>query len=163
MMENGSWNGGYVNGWGYVAPESTCNGNSRNVTTFNNNSIQYVPAEGVGFNGSFSVSGYTIIQNGKITVAANNQCVGVDSSQLKSSACANIIVNGIIVATQSLVLSGQAFTQQGVFPLGSTTFDLTQYTGHVQVQIVVSNQYNSGVGYTAANYKGIVYNNYRIH
>ena len=160
MVASGTWNGGYVEGWGYTFEELDCTASGQIRNDFNSVVPAYYFAEGVGIRGTSYVDGYSIIQNGEMYINITNAFNPYIEGETVNG-FVEILVDGATVATGILTNPDSMIYQTGTNPLGSTRLNLSQYQGHVEVKIHVGFLYDNGAGKNGSNYSKTIYSNYR--
>lgn len=160
MVASGTWQGGYVEGWGYTFEDLNCTASGQIRSEFNSVVPAYYFAEGVSIRGTSYVNGFTYIQNGQMYISVTNA-----SNPYLDGVIANgyieIIVNGSSVSTGILTNPSSIIYQTGTNPLGSTSFNLSQYQGDVEVKLHVGFSYNNGAGHNGSSFSKTIYSNYR--
>ena len=144
MSESGIWNGGIVDGYGYISPEVTITADGTIKQDFSGNVVRWVKAEGVGFSGNMNYLGYTSIKDGNMTVTWNVS-IPRFGNNVNASGEVLVYVNGTEVLCQSLSNTSSIIYDPVYIPLGSTTFDLSQYSGQIEVKVRMGyTNYDSG-------------------
>lgn len=137
MMNSGNWYGGFVDyGSGcidYVLATSFCSGNAQTVSGFNGHYINYhLLREGWGISATNVFNGYTIVESGIFTVIVSD---------------AHTDIQDYLGSTGFLSLPNAYIYSTGDNPLGSFSFNLSQYTGNIEVVLEVThNCYNPSMG-----------------
>ena len=143
MASSGTWTGGYVDGYGYIAPDTTITADRRIMNDFSGTTIAYSLVEGVGMSGSITYKGYSIIEDGNMTVIWN--IATRFGNDINASGEIIVYVNGSQVLCQSLSTSSSMIYDPTYIPLGSTTFNLSQYSGQVEVKVRMGySKYDNG-------------------
>lgn len=154
----GPWYGGWVEGWGYVAPETFVYGSYTSYGSFGGFHWQYGIYENSGIQVSYSVYGDTKYHNGILFLGA----YGYSTYDLKGVAI--IRVNGTNVSYIPLDKSGANIYPTGYIPLGGLTIDLRNYLyqGNVEVYLGTINSYgNSYLGAGNVSAKDLVFSSSR--
>ena len=153
------WYGGWVEGWGYVAPEIFVYGRYTIFESFYTVYPRYDFTENHGFKATYSTHAYTTIENGLLVLTAS----GTNVSNLYNM-CGNaeIFVNGKSVALIPLNRNGANLYSKGDIPLGSISINLRNYHGFVEVYLKTG----EGRGDSYTSYSGTggglkVYEGYR--
>lgn len=134
MNASGTWTGGYVEGYGYVTPDVTITADGTIQQDFSGSTIAFAAVEGVGITGNIIYNGYSLIENGNMTVIWN-VAVPRFGNNVNASGEVLVYVNGTQVLCQSLSTSSSIIYDPAYIPLGSTTFNLSQYSGQVEVKV----------------------------
>ena len=159
MSESGIWTGGIVDGYGYISPEATITADGKITSSFSGLSNDFVWAEGVGITGNFAYGGSYLIENGYMSVGCGIYShIGND---ITTTGSVIVYVNGTEVMRQSLSTSPSMVYESGSIPVGSTTFNLQQYTGYVEVKIQLSYMKDFGTNNEGANVTQTIYASYR--
>lgn len=136
LSAKGKWQGGFVDGLGYVSAGGEAVADDRVVARYGGVSGAILNTEGVGITGGTLLRGYTVIENGVITVSVSNARFlrpDIESNIVKVNA--ELWVDGECVKTQDFDNSGAVIYQTGDTPMGFTSFDLHQYHGKVEVKV----------------------------
>ena len=133
-----------LDGYGYISPETTITADGTIKQDFSGTAITYVPTEGVGFSGNMNYLGYTSIKDGNMTVTWNVS-IPRFGNNVNASGEVLVYVNGTEVLCQSLSNTSSIIYDPVYIPLGSTTFDLSQYSGQIEVKVRMGyTNYDSG-------------------
>ena len=159
MISSGTWQGGYVEGYGYISPDAIVAGDGRITSSFKGTSLGFIPAEGVGISGSFAYKGSYMIENGYMSVGCS--IFSRFGNDISAGGEIVVYVNGQEVLCQSLSTNPSMIYESGSVPLGSTTFNLQQYSGNVEVKIRMGYiaSFDSGNGATSCT--TTIYSSYR--
>jgi hypothetical protein len=181
----GVWPGGYVDGWGYVGPETVIYGSTTgnsdaygysgygwqpyggddpfydpfypnqgnppsgasNNVPFNFTGGSYGFWEGGGVNAIFSVNG-NIFHEGDDSIRISASMSGAYVSQSNRTGAIRLKVNGTIIETKQLTLLPNGYIHSPEsYPLGETTFDLSGYSGKVELEFVGGYNFYTGSEY----------------
>lgn len=159
MIASGHWSGGVVEGYGYIAPEATITADKRVTSSFSGDSRKWMPSEGVGMNGGFSYKGSYMIENGYMSVGSS--VFTQFGTDIQASGEVLVYVNGTEVASYPMSRPSSMAYESGLVPVGNTTFNLQQYSGHVEVKIQLGYTHNNGTGYDHSTTKETIYSAYR--
>jgi hypothetical protein len=167
----GEWPGGYVEGWGYVEPDvviygssgsygssgtSNSFGDGRFINQYHINGPKYIFAEGVGGNASCFLDGYVIQDGNDIKVWSSMS--GAYIPQAHTSGIVELWVNGSLKQTKPLTLEPSIIYKTGTHPLGSADFNLSNYSGHIELKINCQYDINpGGIGYIGSTIDGVIY------
>jgi RHS repeat-associated protein len=110
----------------------------------------YLPVEGIGVNGSFSVKGgYSIVRNSdgtwSIHIAASGKTPASLAGRVVFTGNANLIVDGVAGKPQMLTMPNNAVYESGISPIGATSLSLPQ-NGIVRLQLQVSYTFKGAEG-----------------
>nr|WP_314697821.1 hypothetical protein [uncultured Prevotella sp.] len=146
-IEEGTWGGGFVQNYGYIGMEFTVTEKSRITSLFGGNSCQYYLVEGIGSTAGTNVQGYTVIQNGEIFVSVSNAAyTRPELNQGIPTGVAVLYVDGNEMESQDLALEGSYIYRTGDNPVGNAKFNLTKYSGRVEIKVRIYFHYDSGAG-----------------
>nr|WP_302830318.1 hypothetical protein [uncultured Bacteroides sp.] len=159
MIASGHWSGGVVEGYGYITSEETITGNKRVTSSFSGEARNYAFSEGVGMNGGFSYKGSYMIENGYMSVGSS--VFTQFGTDIQASGEVLVYVNGTEVASYPMSRPSSMAYESGLVPVGNTTFNLQQYSGHVEVKIQLGYTHNNGTGYDHSTTKETIYSAYR--
>ena len=161
MVASGNWNGGYIVGVGYMSPDVVITGDQRTTSSFSGTALGYMFAEGVGVSATFAYKGGYAIEGGNMYVStAIATRFGTD---IQTAGEVLIYVNGMQVNCIPMTHpSGGMIFESGFVPVGETNFNLSQYSGYVEVKVRFGYNYaNNGVGNTATHTEETIYASYR--
>ncbi|WP_289198986.1 hypothetical protein [Bacteroides acidifaciens] len=137
MVASGNWNGGYIVGFGYMSPDVVITGDQRTTSSFSGTALGYMYVS---------------------TAIAKR--FGTD---IQTAGEVLIYVNGMQVNCIPMTHpSGGMIFESGFVPVGETNFNLSQYSGYVEVKVRFGYNYaNNGVGNTATHTEETIYASYR--
>lgn len=161
MVASGNWNGGYIEGFGYMSSDVVITGNQRTTSSFSGTAVGYMPAEGVGISATFAYKGGYAIADGNMYVStAVATRFGTD---IQTAGEVLVYVDGTQVNCIPMIRSSTGvICESGFIPVGESHFNLSQYSGYVEVKIRFGYNYaNSGLGNTATHTEDTIYASYR--
>ncbi len=158
LLNSGTFQGGYVEEHGYIGPDVIVTADGKITKSFQGMSSRYNAVEGVGMSGNFAYKGCYMIENGYMSVGCS--LFSRFGNDISASGEIIVYVNGQEVLCQPLSTSSSMIYESESVPLGSTTFNLQQYSGNVEVKIRMGySRFDSG--YSGVNAEEIIYSSYR--
>ena len=151
--------------WSWLDDGTTGNVMEDNDSTSTNHYSGYSFAwagEGIGVNAGLSVSGCTNLRNETLRVYTELYTGVANMSGIQQYGLAELYVNGVRQEGSLLSIpSCGYYVAPGRNPLGEASFDLSKYSGHIEIKVNAGYNYNSGHGYIGNSKTITVYDQYR--